>query len=104
MLDAAYGVGSTSASPERSTTDSGNLVSAPKSEQSQGTTEIQSDEKTLLHPNDGKRVAETLELPEIEVEIDRAVLQVQQSLKARQELKEEKRDLDSAVKETRSKR
>ena len=104
MLDATYGVGTTSASPARKATDSGNLVSAPKSEQNQVNLEIQSDEKMLLHPNDGKRIAEILELPEIEVEIERAVIQVQQSLRARQELKEEKRDLDSAVEETRTKR
>ena len=104
MLDATYGIGTTSASPDRIIADSGTLVSAPKFEQNQGAIKIQSDEKMLLRPNDGKRLAETLELPEIEVEVDRAVIQVQQALKARQELSKEKRDLDSAVEETRTKR
>lgn len=104
MLDATYGIGTTTASSARHATDSGNSASEPKSAKDRDILEIESDERMLLQPHDGKRIAEALEIPEIEVEIERAVTQVQQSLKARRELEEEKEDLDSAVNETKTKR
>ncbi len=38
----------------------------------------------VLHKSDGKRIAEALEIPELDVELDRAVWQVEKALKAEQ--------------------
>ena len=43
-------------------------------------------------------MAETLEIPELEVEVERAVAQVERSLAAKEEMVEEKMDLRSATK------
>lgn len=57
----------------------------------------------VLHKSNGKRIAEALEIPELEAELDRAVWQVEKALKAEQELKEQKRELDSATSEVKKK-
>jgi len=54
------------------------------------------EEKMLLHKSDGKRISEALGIPELDVELDRAVSQVEKALKAEKELKEEKKELDKA--------
>lgn len=38
------------------------------------------EEKMLLHHDNGKRIAEALDLPELNIEIDRAVWQVETAL------------------------
>lgn len=53
----------------------------------------------LLKSWNGKLLAEQFELPEMEVEIERAVEQVEKSIQAAAELKEEKTNLDEAVAE-----
>lgn len=53
-------------------------------------------ETMVLHKSDGKRIAEALEIPELDVELDRAVWQVEKALKAEQDMKDEKADLDKA--------
>ena len=50
----------------------------------------------VLHKSDGKRIAEALEMSELDVELDRAVWQVEKALKAEQELKQEMADLKEA--------
>lgn len=50
----------------------------------------------LLHKSDGKRIAEALGIPELDVELDRAVWQVEKALKAEKELRDEKKDLERA--------
>ena len=55
-------------------------------------------EGLLLSQSSGKLIAETLEVPELEIEIERAVAQVERSLAAREELVEEKREIESATK------
>jgi hypothetical protein len=46
-------------------------------------------EQMILHKSDGKRIAAALGIPELDVELDRAVWQVEKALKAAQELEEE---------------
>lgn len=55
-------------------------------------------EQMLLDQNSGEVIAEHLEIPEMAVEIKRAVWQVERSLKAKQELGEEKNALEQAKK------
>lgn len=53
-------------------------------------------EQIVLHKSDGSRIAEALKIPELDVELDRAVWQVEKALQAAKELKEEKRVMDPA--------
>lgn len=39
-------------------------------------------EQMILHKSDGKLIAAALDLPEVEIELDRAVWQVEQAIKA----------------------
>lgn len=57
---------------------------------------IDVEEKMVLHQSDGKRIAEALGMPELDMELDRAVWQVEKALKANKDLKDEKEHLDSA--------
>jgi hypothetical protein len=50
----------------------------------------------VLHKSDGKRISEALGIPELDIELDRAVWQVEKALKADMELKDEKKNLDQA--------
>lgn len=50
----------------------------------------------VLHKSDGKRISEALGIPELDLELDRAVWQVEKALKAEMELKDEKKNLDQA--------
>lgn len=61
----------------------------------QQTSDAQSEEM-VLSQSTARLIAETLEVPELEIEIERAVAQVERSLAARNELVEEKRDIESA--------
>ena len=56
------------------------------------------EEKMLLDESGGKLVADCLKVPELEVEIKRAVWQVERSLNAKKELAEEKQDIAAATK------
>jgi len=53
-------------------------------------------ETMILHKSDGKRIGEALGMPELEVELDRAVWQVDKALNAEKELKQEKAELNEA--------
>ncbi|KAK3061627.1 hypothetical protein LTS18_005773, partial [Coniosporium uncinatum] len=53
----------------------------------------------MLQRWNGKLMAERLHLPELEVEVERAVEQVEKSLQSKQELQEEKTELDRAKRE-----
>lgn len=55
-------------------------------------------EKMLLHKSDGKVISEALQLPELAVELDRAVWQVETDLEGEKLLKEEAHDLQEANK------
>ena len=48
----------------------------------------------VLHKSDGKRIAQALEMPQLDIELDRAVWQVEKALMAENELKQEKANLD----------
>ncbi len=50
----------------------------------------------VLHKSDGKRISEALGIPELDLELDRAVWQVEKALKDEMELKDEKKNLDQA--------
>lgn len=52
----------------------------------------------LLSPSDGKLIADYLEVPEMEQEIERAIHQVEGALKAKKELEEEKQAMRAAHK------
>jgi molecular chaperone DnaK (HSP70) len=51
----------------------------------------------VLQRWNGKLIAERFELPEMEVEIERAVEQVEQKIKSAKELKEEKEEIEKAT-------
>lgn len=55
-------------------------------------------ERMLLSKSSGQLFAECLDVPELAVEVERAVWQVEKALKAQQELQEEKAELDAATK------
>ena len=56
------------------------------------------EEKMLLGQSSGAVIANYLEIPELAVEVQRAVWQVERSLKAKQALQEEKAEMESAHK------
>jgi hypothetical protein len=53
------------------------------------------EEKMVLRKSDTKPFAEALGIPELHIELERAVWQVEKALRAEKELKEEKTELDS---------
>ena len=59
------------------------------------------EERLLLSHGSGQLIADYVEIPELAAEIQRAVWQVERSLKAQQDLREEKIDLESANKTNR---
>jgi hypothetical protein len=63
---------------------------------SEDTSSTAQEEKMLLHKSNGKRIAEALGIPELDVELDRAVWQVEKALKAEKELKDEKERMNKA--------
>jgi hypothetical protein len=57
----------------------------------------------VLTKESSKLIAGALEVPELEMELDRAIWQVENKLNGEQELKEEKEELDKAASESRIK-
>jgi len=57
------------------------------------------EEVVLLQPWNARLMAKALEVPELEVELERAIWQVEKSLKAQNDLREEKTDLDMVAHE-----
>ena len=55
-------------------------------------------EKMLLSESSGQLIADSLDVPELAVEIKRAVWQEERSLRARQEYQEEKQEIEEATK------
>jgi hypothetical protein len=70
------------------------ITTQPKD--SQGA-ENKPNEALILDKWNSKLIAKALEVPELEVELDRAVWQAKNSLKGQEELKEEKKGLDKAT-------
>jgi len=60
-------------------------------------------ERMILHMSNNSRIAESLEIPDLKVELDRAVWQVERALQKEKELQEEKRDLDASASEAKKK-
>ncbi|RAL64312.1 hypothetical protein DID88_002203 [Monilinia fructigena] len=52
---------------------------------------ILDDETMLLHISDGQEIASALNIPELQMELDRAVWQVENDLEAKRKLKEEEK-------------
>jgi hypothetical protein len=59
-------------------------------------------EVMLLSRWNSKLIAKALDLPELEVELDRAIWQVENVLKSQQELKEEKEELEKSTSGTKA--
>ena len=53
------------------------------------TVEHEEKERMILHKSDGKLIAAALNLPDVELELDRAVWQVQRAIEADELLEEE---------------
>jgi len=70
------------------------ISSDPTNKQNSGVKQ----ERMLLHQSSGELIAEYLEIPELAMEINRAAWQVERTLKAKQELQEEKSQLEQATK------
>ena len=54
----------------------------------------------LLQESDGKLIADQVKMPELAVEVERAVRQVRVSSRAKADLREEKQGLDGATTQT----
>lgn len=61
------------------------------------------EERMVLHMSNGSRIAEGLNIPELNIELDRAVWQVEKALEKEKALQEEKKDLDASTSETKKK-
>ena len=68
--------------------DTGSVTSTTSHDSTAGT------DAMVLHKSDGKRIAQALEMPQLDIELDRAVWQVEKALMAENELKQEKANLD----------
>lgn len=55
------------------------------------------EERMLLSKSSGQLLARYIDVPELAVEVERAVWQVEKDLKAQQELREEKAKLEAAT-------
>lgn len=71
-------------------------VEGVASESSSERTSEEQEEKLLLSKTSGKLIADCADIPELAIEIERAVWQVERSMKAKQELREEKEEMDAA--------
>ncbi len=70
---------------------------AAASAKKSSTASVDGEEIMLLHKSNGRRIAEALNIPELDIELDRAVWQVEKALSEKKELKEEERDLKKAA-------
>jgi hypothetical protein len=101
QLDAMYATGllhptrQASREAERPSEEDTERVSRVVAEQSQGDAE----EVMVLQKWNGKLLAEAFELPEMEVEIERAVEQVEKSIGEEKKMREEKREVERKVRE-----
>lgn len=57
----------------------------------------------LLHASDGEEIAKALDIPELQMELDRAVWQVENDLEAKRKMKDEKDQLVLAKEEAKKK-
>ena len=103
-MDSLYALGRIGVSIHSTTLQLDELKAARANSRTlSGSTGRENDEQMLLTHSSGKLIAQTLEIPELEVEIDRAVKQVERSLAAKRELEEEKQEIESATKEGKAK-
>ncbi|KAG9238849.1 mitochondrial K+-H+ exchange-related-domain-containing protein [Amylocarpus encephaloides] len=58
--------------------------------------DLEGAETLVLHRSNGTRIAEALEMPELDLELDRAVWQVEKALRSEKELQEERKESDKA--------
>lgn len=57
----------------------------------------------LLHASDGKEIAKALDIPELQMELDRAVWQVENDLEEKRKMREEKDQLALTKEEAKKK-
>ena len=100
MLDATYGV-SKSARETAEANSKAPLSKNHPGEPQHDLGELQ--ELMLLHPSDAKIIAESVNVSEIAVEVERAVKQVEKSLEDAKTLEKAERIKDESVKEAHSK-
>lgn len=63
-------------------------------DQSTGSDGSAGEESMLLSPSNGNLIAECFDIPDLEVEIERAILQVEKTLKAEKEIEIERRETE----------
>lgn len=95
ILDAIY----STKVPEDATKKVPINAASKTASQSSDATESKDEETMVLSKGSAKMIASALEIPELEVELDRAIWQVETKLKG-EELKEEKKDLDVSASES----
>jgi hypothetical protein len=94
ILDTLYSAGSVRAVPDGSTISA--IPVAPSQLLDSNTGDGMPKEVMLLDKSNAPLIAQALELPELEVELERAIWQVESSMKSKQELQEEKQELNKA--------
>lgn len=95
ILDTIYAVQGVGASLKKLGADV-KKEKTPSKNSSQISEESDEPETMLLEPLDGRAIADCLEVPEMEQEIERAIHQVKGALNKKKLLDEEKRALDAA--------
>lgn len=96
LIDSVYAVQNIGRSLQALSKEVGNKITSPI----QNTRSEESEEEPimLLSPSDGRIIAETLEVPELEQELERAIHQVSAQLRRNKDVSEKKHALDPAAK------
>lgn len=96
LIDTVYAVQNIGRSLQALSKEFGNKITPPI----QNTRSEKSEEEPimLLSPSDGRIIAETLEVPELEQELERAIHQVGAQLRRNKDVSEKKHALDPAAK------
>lgn len=98
VLDTAYAVQKIGVSLTDVEKEIQGLRDRRAKETSPGVASPQPSERMLLSGSDGTLISKCLDIPEIGPEVERAVWQVERSIKADEELAEEKNELEKANK------
>lgn len=99
VLDTLYAVAGIDANIERVRKDLESLKAGRKWDPKQSVIGIDdSRERMLMSRTNGKLFAEMLEVPELEPELARAAWQVEKALRGKEELQEEKQEIESVTK------
>ncbi|KAI4145404.1 MAG: hypothetical protein L6R39_003808 [Caloplaca ligustica] len=102
-LDMAYTAGGLDVSMKELDQEAEKVLREASKSSSGTKTDVEA-ERMLLTSSSGRLIADMVEVPELEEQIHRAVKQVEKSLRAEREYKEEKQELDSVNKQTETRR